>query len=242
MKKIFSIGNYHFFFKKWKDKSQNYRYSHFYNLPKATYSPWLQDEEFKKTFRFAKENTLVDVYRCFELWTLIKQANKLKGDVLEVGVWKGGTGSLLASAVSKDATVYLCDTFSGVVKAGKKDNQYIGGEHADTSEDIVKHLFEQLNITNYSILKGIFPDETSSGITDKKFKFCHIDVDVYQSAKETFLWVWQRMEIGGIVVFDDYGFAACEGITDLINNELQLREDLIMVHNLNGHAVLIKIK
>ena len=241
MNKLFSLGKYHFYLKKWEDKSRNYKYKHFYNLPKATYSPWLQDEDFRKIYRLAKENTLVDIYRCYELWNLVKQTNKLTGDVLEVGVWKGGTGSLLAGATSKEATVYLCDTFTGVVKAGEKDNQYTGGEHSDTSVEIVNRLLRQLSLTNYSILRGIFPDSTSSLIEDKKFRFCHIDVDVYQSAKDVFFWVWQRMVTGGIVVFDDYGFAACEGITDLVNNELLHRPDLIMLHNLNGHAVLIKI-
>lgn len=242
MKKLFSIRNYHFYLKKWKDKSLSYRYKHFYNLPKATYSPWMQDEEFKKTYNISKNNTLVDIYRCYELWSLIKQTNKLKGDILEVGVYRGGTGSLLASAVSKEATIFLCDTFTGVVKAGVKDNQYIGGEHSDTSIETVKELFNKLNLTNFSILKGIFPDDSASLIENKKFRFCHVDVDVYQSAKDIFLWVWKRMEIGGVIVFDDYGFAACEGITDLVNTELACREDLIMFHNLNGHAVLIKIK
>ncbi len=240
MNKLFSIKNYHFYLQKWKDRSLSHRYKHFYNLPKATYSPWLQDEEFLTAYKISKNHTLVDIYRCYELWNLVKQTNKLQGDVIEVGVYKGGTGSLLAVA-AKDATVFLCDTFTGVVKAGPKDNSYVGGEHADTSMDIVLTLFKKLNISNFSILKGIFPEESSSEIENKRFRFCHIDVDVYQSAKDIFDWVWQRMEKGGIVVFDDYGFAACEGVTDLVNNELAPREDLIMLHNLNGHAVLIKI-
>lgn len=241
MNKLFSIRNYHFYLQKWRDRSSSYRYKHFYNLPKATYSPWLQDQEFMAIYEISKNNTLVDIYRCYELWSLIKQTNKLKGDVIEVGVYKGGTAGLLASAVSKDATVFLCDTFSGVVKAGAKDNRYIGGEHSDTSIEIISELFNKLNLSNFSILKGIFPDENSSLIEDRKFRFCHIDVDVYQSAKDIFDWVWQRMDRGGTIVFDDYGFAACEGVTDLVNNELALREDLIMLYNLNGHAVLIKI-
>jgi len=241
MRKLFSIGRYHFFSKKWKDKSSFYRYRHFYNLPTATYSPWMQDEEFKKTYESSKKNTLVDIYRCYELWSLIKQTNKLNGDVIEIGVWRGGTGSLLAKAASKETTVFLCDTFSGVVKAGSKDNQYFGGEHSDTSVDVVNQLFNELKISNFSILKGIFPDETGKSIENRKFRFCHIDVDVYQSAKDIFSWAWERLVTGGVVVFDDYGFAACEGITDLVNNELASREDLIMLHNLNGHAILIKI-
>lgn len=242
MNKLFSFGNYHFFKKKWKDQSSKYRYKHFYNFPIATYSPWLQDVEFIDVYSKIKENTLVDIYRCYELWSLAKQTNKLKGDILEVGVWKGGTAGLLTRASSQGATVFLCDTFSGVVKAGHKDNQYIGGEHADTSLGLVKDLLSRLAVNNYSILQGIFPEATGEAIADRRFKFCHIDVDVYQSAKDVFIWVWDRMDVGGIIVFDDFGFAACEGITDLVNNELAIREDLIMVHNLNGHAVLIKIK
>ncbi len=241
MNKLFSIKNYHFYLQKWKDKSSSYRYKHFYNLPKATYSPWLQDAEFMKVYVVSKHNTLVDIYRCFELWSLVKQTNKLRGDILEVGVYKGGTGALLAGAALKDTTVFLCDTFTGVVKAGPNDNIYIGGEHSDTSVEIVLELFNKLNLSNFSILKGIFPEESASAIEYKNFRFCHIDVDVYQSAKDIFYWVWQKMNRGGIVVFDDYGFAACEGITDLVNNELSQREDLLMLHNLNGHAILIKI-
>ncbi|CAN5496158.1 TylF/MycF/NovP-related O-methyltransferase [soil metagenome] len=241
MKKLFSIGHYHFFSKLWMDRSAQYKYTHFYNLPIATYSPWMQDEEFKKTYEFSKKKTLVDIYRCYELWSLVKQTNKLQGDILEVGVWKGGTGSLLAKAASKETTVFLCDTFSGVVKAGSKDNLYKGGEHADTSLDTVTHLLKNLHITNASILEGVFPEDTGELIGNRKFRFCHIDVDVYQSAKDIFLWVWDRMVRGGMVVFDDYGFAACEGITDLVNHELAVRNDLMMIHNLNGHAILIKI-
>jgi O-methyltransferase len=242
MDKLFSIGNYHFFKKKWKDKSSEYRYKHFYSLPVATYSPWLQDEDFKKAYTLSKTNTLVDIYRCYELWTLVKQTNKLEGDVLEVGVWKGGTGCLLAGAVSKGTTVFLCDTFKGVVKAGSKDNRYRGGEHSDTSIEVVLQLFNKAALSNFSILEGIFPEETAAAVENKKFRFCHIDVDVYESARDIFFWVWERMETGGVVVFDDYGHAACEGITDLVNEELAPRKDLVMVHNLNGHAVLIKIQ
>jgi len=202
----------------------------------------LWDEEFKSIYQFARHNTLVDIYRCYELWDLIKQTNKLPGDIIEVGVWRGGTGALLSGAASKNTKVYLCDTFSGVVKAGSKDNRYKGGEHADTSEETVRKLFEKIKLKNYQILKGIFPDDTAYSITNRRFRFCHIDVDVYQSAKAIFLWIWERMEIGGIVVFDDFGFAACEGITDLVKNELADRKDIIMCHNLTGHALWIKLK
>jgi O-methyltransferase len=33
-----------------------------------------------------------------------------------------------------------------------------------------------------TILAGVFPNDTGSLIEGRKFRFCHIDVDVYESA------------------------------------------------------------
>ena len=38
------------------------------------------------------------------------------------------------------AVLYLADTFSGVAKAGEHDSFYTGGEHGDTSQQIVEDV------------------------------------------------------------------------------------------------------
>jgi O-methyltransferase len=137
--------------------------------------------------------------------------------------------------------VYLCDTFEGVVKAGRNDPGYEGGEHSDTSRHLVEELLGTLGVDNASILQGIFPDATAHLIPESTgFRFCHIDVDVYQSAKEAFQWAWPRICNGGIVVFDDYGFFGCEGVATLVDQEIRGLPGLIVLHNLNGHAVVVK--
>ena len=60
--------------------------------PFATYSPWNLDPQFLETYEVIKQHTLVDLYRCFELWTLVEQSAKVPGSIIEVGVWRGGTG------------------------------------------------------------------------------------------------------------------------------------------------------
>ena len=189
-------------------------------VPIATYAPWNADTDFLQTFKTIKENTLVDFYRCWELWTLVQQTAKLSGAIIEIGVWRGGTGALLAKQAAecgiKDP-VYLCDTFCGVVKAGSNDTVYKGGEHADTSRSIVENLlFQRMGLENVRLLEGVFPDETAQLIEDdsQMFRLCHIDVDVYDSARDVANWVWDRMVIGGILVFDDYGFRGTEGIVN----------------------------
>jgi O-methyltransferase len=212
--------------------------------PVATYSPWRTDRDFHATFEVIRDHTLVDFYRCYDLWNLVAEAAKLPGgDILEVGVWRGGTGCLLArraALLGVDAAVHLCDTFAGVVKAGSQDRHYDGGEHSDTSSEIVRELAERLGLDKVRILQGIFPDDTGQKIEMRRFRLCHIDVDVYDSASEILKWVWPRMMPGGIVVFDDYGFLSTGGITQLVAEE-RTKADRIMTHNLNGHAVFVKL-
>jgi O-methyltransferase len=213
-------------------------------IPRATYAPWNLDREFLSVYQLIQRNTIVDIYRCWELWTLVGQAAKLRGGILEVGVWRGGTGALMAKrALSKGIKdrVYLCDTFEGVVKAGSQDPHYKGGEHSDTSQDVVEGLLRTLHITNVRILPGVFPDETAHLIEPgAQFSLCHLDVDVYQSAKDVITWIWDRMVPGGIVVYDDYGFRECQGLTKYVDEQAS-ESDRLVLHNLNGHAVVVKI-
>ena len=48
------------------------------------------------------------------------------------------------------------------------------------------------------------------------------------------------MPVGGMIVFDDYGFSGCEGVTKLVDEERN-KNDRIVIHNLNGHGIIIKI-
>ena len=210
---------------------------------KATYSPWLTDEEFDRTFKEVSSNTLVDLFRCYELWSLVGQSAKLApGALIEIGVWRGGTGCLIARAAARAGIadrVYLCDTFEGVVKAGDMDTVYKGGEHKDTSQEMVADLARRMGLPSVRILKGIFPDQTAHSIGEPTFRFAHVDVDVYQSTKDILAWIWPRLVMGGIVVFDDYGTHGCEGVTRMVN-ELASNADTQFIHNLNGHAILTK--
>mgnify|MGYP003638052447 CR=1 FL=1 len=135
--------------------------------------------------------------------------------------------------------VYLCDTFTGVVKAGENDPHYKGGEHSDATELEVQLLLDIVG-ASANTLEGIFPEETSLHIpVTTKFAFCHIDVDTYQSTKEIMEWLWPKVEPGGIIVYDDYGMKGLGGVTKYINENYN-NSDSIVIHNLNGHAIVIK--
>jgi O-methyltransferase len=220
------------------ERSPELRHSRLY--VGATYSPWLSDREFLSAYEIIKDFTLVDRERCYEIWDLAKQSIKVDGAILEVGVWRGGTGCLLAmSAPTK--SIYLADTFEGVVKAGKNDTYYMGGEHADTSVQVVSRLLASAGVDNVRLLKGIFPDETAAEL-EGPISLLHVDVDVYQSAKDIVEWALPRLPVGAKIVFDDYGFYESGGVTRLVNELRGSWDSFEFVYNLNGHAILIRTR
>ncbi len=213
--------------------------------PLATYSPWQTDGDFSRAYEKVKDHTLVDQYRCYMLWQMALQQRHIDGDILEVGVWRGGTGALLKQALSGGSKkVWLADTFEGVVKAGPRDLTYRGGEHADTSRETVENLLASVEGAETAILTGIFPDDTAHELGNTQFCMCHIDVDVYQSALDILNWLWPRLNSGGTVVFDDYGFFGCEGVTalgdELLAAAVEGKVDYLFYYNLSGQAVLVK--
>jgi O-methyltransferase len=135
--------------------------------------------------------------------------------------------------------VYLCDTWKGVVKTGPDDIYYHDGKHDDTSKAIVEALVRRMSLTNVTLLEGVFPEETASMVAADALRLVHVDVDVYQSAKDVFEWAWPRLGSGGVAVFDDYGFPACPGVTRFVDEQRHLSDRLVL-HNLNGHGIVVK--
>jgi O-methyltransferase len=211
-------------------------------FPIATYAPWRSDREFRRVYQAVRRNTLVDVWRCYELWSLLGELRAVPGAILEVGVWRGGTGALMAAraaGLGLEDKVYLCDTWTGVAKSSEVDIYYRDGRHDDASPEIVEGLVDRLGLKSVELLQGVFPEDTGDQIPASTFRLCHCDVDVYESAKGVLDWVWPRLATGGAVVFDDYGFPACPGVTKLVD-EQRMHDDRLVLHNLNGHGLIVK--
>ena len=63
------------------------------NIPYANYAPWRGDARvIKEAYRKIKGKTLVDKYRCWELWETahLIAVQMPEASILEIGVYKGG--------------------------------------------------------------------------------------------------------------------------------------------------------
>lgn len=133
---------------------------------------------------------------------------ELDGDVIEVGVWQGGSAKLLCDAFPS-RTVHLFDTFAGMPEPEAIDDHQ-AGDFSDTSETSVLNYLDPCG--NAVVYAGLFP-ATAEAVRDKQFCFAHIDVDLYSSTKAALAFIWPRLVRGGVIVLDDYKSFRCKGAT-----------------------------
>lgn len=170
---------------------------------------WNDDKVFTSLAEQIEGYTLVDRVRCFILYQFVIQTRVINGDVAEVGVYKGGTAKLISKGFTGTGkTVHLFDTFSGMPPTNLDKDFHKEGDFSDASFENIKEYLRDCN--NIQFYKGLFPD-TSAPIINTRFCFVHIDADIYKSVLDCCKFFYSRIEKGGIMIFDDYGFLSCPG-------------------------------
>ena len=161
----------------------------------------------------------------------------LEGDVIECGVYKGGSSFQIAKMMKRIGSskkIYALDTFSGHPyddyedmpdKLKKKIYQSkapprFKGRSNDVDLAEIKNYFSKKNLDNAIFLKGLFEDSFKL-ISDKKFCFAHVDADAYISVKQCIEFLKDRMVPNGIILFDDYNNAGMEGCNKAVNDLLE---------------------
>ena len=132
--------------------------------------------------------------------------SKEEGVCAELGVYKGDFAKII-NEIFPNRKLYLFDTFEGFPEQDimyEKENGLLldkVGKLADTSVDYV------LGKLPYSekcvVRKGYFPD-TVVGLTDERYIFVNIDVDLYKPIKSGLEYFYPRMIKGGVIFVHDY--------------------------------------
>jgi O-methyltransferase len=163
----------------------------------------LADPAFQQSVREVANHTFLDTARLANLWLLCQLSND-QGNLIEVGTYKGG-GSLHLSNCRPWSTIFVCDTFCGfgtLPVDRKLDERFLREDFADTSRPAVEALFAGKN-RDFRIIEGYFPGSDADRLVER-IAFAHIDVDIYQSSKETLEYLASRTVERSIFVLDDY--------------------------------------
>lgn len=148
----------------------------------------------KETELLLKDN------EAYQLCSCVLATNKLKGDIAEVGVFRGGSAKLICETKG-NKNLYLFDTFEGLPEPDKIDGEiHHKGEFTFNLESVKYYLKKYPKCI---FIKGLFPT-TANWIKDKSFSFVHLDVDLYDGTRDCLDFFYPRMEKAGIILIHDY--------------------------------------
>jgi|GEM_PF-685132 len=181
------------------------------DLYRPLYSPWMGEGEFRRYFNIVSPRSLVAADACHTLYSLMRQAMHIPGDIWECGVYKGGTSAMLANMLQDAGSqkkLYMFDTFAGIQQPGDSIDSHGCGDFGDACLDSV---LEYINCGSVCMARpGLIP-QSFVGLESAKIAMAHIDVVLYKSTLDCIEFIWPRLSQGGFIVFDDYGFGSCPG-------------------------------
>lgn len=119
----------------------------------------------------------------------------------------GGGTAYMFSQITEDK-ISIFDTFEGMPNLITEHDTHKAGDLNDTNIEHINNLLG--GIDNINIYQGFFSDSFKK-LDEKKYKFVHCDADIYQSIMDVNNYFYHRMEKGGIIVYDDYGWSTTEG-------------------------------
>lgn len=199
------------------------------------------DLDFAREFhRVCAENDVTHE-RKFNLDQLFKLVRDVEGDVAECGAYKGGSSFFLARHIAEGGLkkrLCLFDSFEGLSPPEVVDGDYwFTGALRGTIDDVKAALGPLGPISFVEFYKGWIPEQFST-VADRRFCFVHIDVDLYRPTFDSIAFFYPRMERGGIILLDDYGFNNCPGVNSAIDEYMAGNREPIVNLSAGGAFIM----
>jgi hypothetical protein len=152
--------------------------------------------------------------------------NKIPGDLIETGVWRGGATIFMRAVLKADAItdrcVWVADSFEGLPMPDEQrypsdagDLHHLSGELAVSLEQVQAN-FERFELLDEQVrfLKGWFRDTLPTAPIEQ-LAILRLDGDMYESTMEALVHLYPKLSRGGYVIVDDYGaVAGCRKAVD----------------------------
>jgi len=179
----------------------------------------------------------------------------IPGDMVECGVWKGG--SIMAMALKlieladTNRNLYLYDTFEGMPAPEENDiratgqlaiekfkNLKINNDSSKWCYSSLEEVKENVYSTNYPkdkihFIKGKV-EVTIPNILPQQISLLRLDTDWYKSTKHELIYLYPKVSRYGIIIIDDYGtWMGAKQATDEFIKENDLK---IFLHRIDKTA------
>ncbi len=149
--------------------------------------------------------------------------NKIKGDIVETGVFHGG-GIIFLNDILKylklKKTIWGYDTFEGIPNINLKKDRILGSKkikHVKKSDNMDKNMYPTLDTVKNNLKKNNVKNQINliKGDTKKtlkinkhlpkKISFLRLDTDFYESTLNELKTFYPKISKNGILMIDDYG-------------------------------------
>ena len=168
------------------------------------------------------------------LWAVVQAMQhiarqRIEGDIVECGVWKGGNlilCALMAQKLGLARRIWGFDTFEGMAEPGEQDVR-IGtsetfGAHWQAAtrdgvtdwcyspyEEVEQNFRKEVRAGDLRLVKGKVEDTLKdlANVPDK-IALLRLDTDWYESTKSELDVLYPRLQPGGVLIIDDYGYWA----------------------------------
>lgn len=182
----------------------------------------ITDKDFLSFYRKCKKfsfNTTQKMYSSYKAIEYIVY-NDIPGDIVECGVWRGGSCMLIALTLLKlkntGKKIYLFDTYEGMTIPDDVDVTFDGRPARELMaerearmiaplEEVKRNMFS----TGYPEDKLIFikgrVEDTVPKFLPEKISLLRIDTDWFQSEYHGLCHAFPRLQPKGVIILDNYG-------------------------------------
>lgn len=187
----------------------------------------------KKIIEICKKYSMISEERFKNNINSVKKIQKknILGDIVEIGVWKGGSILSMILEYEKyqenNRTFHLYDTFSGMTDPTVHDKDLWNNQadvllKYDGTKDVIKAAAEleevKANISNHTKYEKIQyhqGDILKNEYYPNEIAILRLDTDWYESTKFELENFYDKVSVGGIVIVDDYGhWQGCKQAVD----------------------------
>ncbi|MBA4032797.1 MAG: methyltransferase [Planctomyces sp.] len=177
---------------------------------------WCRDAAFRDWYlRCVEPINMRSMERKWFIRELLKLVAHVPGDTAECGVYEGATSQLICEGTQRNCgkTHFGFDSFEGLSQPESSDGSHWSTGDLTAPQELATALLQPYRAT---LLKGWIPDRFEE-VADRRFSFVHLDVDLAAPTRQSLEFFYPRLNPGGILVCDDYGYETCPGAYEACN-------------------------
>lgn len=184
--------------------------------------------------------TMIGIPRLSNIQYCIEKVieNKVDGDLIETGVWRGGATIFMAACLKEmnsDRNVYVADSFRGLprperkYRADRKDRHHTK-KFLKVNLETVKNNFRKYGLLNSNIhfIEGFF-SESLKEVPFEKLSILRLDGDMYSSTWQVLTSLYSKLSVGGFCIIDDYHLPACKKAVDDFRTQNNIDDEIVRV-------------